>query len=428
MTAQGWMSACCSIDVQEQQLRNAVRVVQQSKRHTSATIVLTQPLLLCLQDIKQMPSCNKIGLLQLAMNCNSHATAATVAARHLLALLEPAAARKLLLTAVQRRHADAVQCMLAKSAVAEHVDAANVTAAINQLLAAHRDHTSSGQLASVLVALPAAQQLDGPAVMHLMRTAAAEHDNCVCVRHLCTLPAAQQLGSEEVLQLLQVVVAAAPGVRSCFDWSTDHLSTLPAAQQISSVDVAVLLVTAMQRVNFDSATYLCKLPGAQQLSSDQVARVLKAAVQHSKVGIATASLCKLPAAQLLSSSIVLDMMVVAGKRNDFFSTHALCQLPAAEQLPRHSVRQLMHITMDTDDGNCINELCSLPAAEQLRRRDIIKLLDNAVMCDSAHCLGCLIGLPAAQNLEREAIEGLLNDAAAYGCSRECMRHLQWLQG
>jgi hypothetical protein len=126
-----------------------------------------------------------------------------------------------------------------------------------------------------LFELPAAQQLDRQAVLHLLQASLLRGMHEV-TRLLCRLPAAQGLDRQTVLQLLQPAVQHA---ESSSMHSVAGLCSIPAAQQLTSQDVLQLLEAAVQRGSAESISPLCSLPAAQQLGREAVAELLRTAQQ-----------------------------------------------------------------------------------------------------------------------------------------------------
>lgn len=267
------------------------------------------------------------GILQLAMNSNRPAVAATAAAalQRLPSLLEPSLVRRLLVTAALRQHAEALQYLSALPGVQQHVDAATLQTMLMQLVT-HADNSSYVQLLRRFPA--AAAQLASCTVAELLK-AAVERGRCVWVQQLCKLPGARWLDSNAVVLLLKAAVER--GHCEC----TYYLCNLPAAQQLSGEAVAALLQVAVkcpadvtQWAVADCTHHLCRLPAAQQFSNEAVASLLCAAVQHNS-SASTGWLCKLPAAQQLSSSCVANLLCAAVTQQNKGMIQAVCRLPAA---------------------------------------------------------------------------------------------------
>jgi hypothetical protein len=179
-------------------------------------LLLLLHLLLCVvQANMPLPAADAAGLLQLAMNCSSTATA-EAAGRRVPHVLEPSAARRLWVTAFAREHLSVVEPMAKGSGpfapgVGPHLDALTVSAAWRLLLS-----TGSAvigrklALHHLLEQLPATQQLGVQDVAALLQTAVQSCGGYagIFVQDLCSLPAAQQLACGELLQLLQMAVAA----------------------------------------------------------------------------------------------------------------------------------------------------------------------------------------------------------------------------
>uniref|UniRef100_A0A383V733 Uncharacterized protein n=1 Tax=Tetradesmus obliquus TaxID=3088 RepID=A0A383V733_TETOB len=104
----------------------------------------------------KLPPEHTASLLQLAMNCSRPETAAA-AARRLPGALEPEFARKLLVTAATRQHAEVVQGMMQRAAVLQHVDAPTLEPVLCGMI---KDGGHAG-FVSTLCDLPAAAQFEG---------------------------------------------------------------------------------------------------------------------------------------------------------------------------------------------------------------------------------------------------------------------------
>lgn len=114
------------------------------------------------------------------MNCRKPETAAAVL-RCLPQQLEPEAARKLLLTAAVRRHADVALQALQLQSLQQHIDTAAAEAMLLHLL-------SHGECVVALCKLPAAAQLSSTAVAGLLKAAVlAPGGTAEAVFQLCSL-------------------------------------------------------------------------------------------------------------------------------------------------------------------------------------------------------------------------------------------------
>jgi hypothetical protein len=251
------------------------------------------------------------------MNCSSLSTVRTAlnhlpateaaAARRLPALLEPAVARKLLLTAVTRHATHAIDHLLQLTYMRQQLDAATLEAML---------HQPSPYFMTVryLCRLPEAAQLSVEAVSRLLLAAV---DGCntsdpyathaLTVMELCRLSAAANLSSEALFQVLQVAV-----VRSGVP---EGLYMLPAAQQLRSDQAYQLLLAAITSLDSDEPYWglpreFYQLPAVQQLSSEQVQQLLQAAVAAS---IVSTQLFQLPAAADISGEAVLELLHAALK-------------------------------------------------------------------------------------------------------------------
>jgi hypothetical protein len=420
-------------------------------------LLLLPPLLLPhLQAQVQLPAEGGAALLQLAFNCSNPQTAAA-AVGHLPVtakavaldmpdLLDPDAARRLLLTAAIRQHAEAVRTMVRLTCLSQHLEDATVLEAmLRQLL-----HCKGSVVSIEVMFLPAVDQLSSDAVLRLLDIAVA--DKAVAMspvtRMLCDLPGAEQLDCQAVLQLLQAVLKLGhdargpyflPGARQLdsqqvlqllqaavlqqSSYMMSGLCRLPAAQQLDSQVLLQLLQTAVQH-NIDMV-YLIELPAAQlndseavtqlmqsamkhgsgkldelcglaaahQLGADQTMQLLQTAVGHGTFGGYTEHLVKLQCAQALSSEHVVQLMKRACKTGCGESTHLLCSLPAAQHL---SIQQLLQVLVAavqrrsygglSDSG--VKELCKLPAAKQLSRKEVVELLQAAEQDGSFHGMNC----------------------------------------
>lgn len=248
-----------------------------------------------------LPEQRACDLLQLAVNCGSHATAAAAAAIRIPAQLEPGVACRLLLTAAVRAHPRAYVDLMSLAAVKQSIDAVTCEAMIRlSLVSDHSTPWGRTVLGMVrhffLCQPPATSKLEVDVVVGLLRKAfegESHPHNSLAVTTLCALPAAQQLGCEDVRHLLQ---AAA---RQGSTHGTAILLELPAVQQLSSHDVALLLRAALQAQNRGNVpgidlviTQLISLPAAQRLPRSTVESLL------SEVGEGS-SICISPLQQLL---------------------------------------------------------------------------------------------------------------------------------
>jgi hypothetical protein len=220
-----------------------------------------------LQERSQLPLDDLTGLLQLAMNCSNHVTAQR-AANQLPAVMQPAFARNLVVTAAARQHTTAWQRLSANQDVMQHLD----TSSMAQLLAA-------------------------------ACTAGLDE----YVQRFVALPIAQELSSSDVCEQLKAAV------QHCSVESLQLLLQLPAAQDIHSNNLHLLLLAAVQHVRQDAPARvqaLCGLPASQQLSSSQVCEALQAAAVHGGRRYLE-PLMRLSAAQAIGSTDLQPLLLAA---------------------------------------------------------------------------------------------------------------------
>jgi hypothetical protein len=252
-------------------------------------------LLLLLQSHMPLPKSDACNLLQLAMNCSSHETAATAVSR-LPALLEQGFACRLLLTAVVRKHEPLLKQSSAWLAdVFPCIDAVTLQTMLRilVLLDGHLDWVRDFVVYYKLGILPAAGKLDNPCVLELLHEP-GKGCNTPDQALLYSLLDAQQTKSGDVWQLLQA--AAKRG-----DWcATIQLLELPAVQELSSKDLVVLLHTAIKAqtgYKCGVVKQLCELPAVRSLPRSTVEDLLREAGECGHM----ASECMQPLRELLAA-------------------------------------------------------------------------------------------------------------------------------
>jgi hypothetical protein len=424
-------------------------------------------LLLYLQD-HIMSVDNAGSVLQLAMNCSTSSTAAVAASRipycadsaayRMPEILQPAVARRLLLTAATRQHTEAVCGMVALPVMQQHLDAATLEVMPRQLL-------RHDWCIRLLCQLPVAAELSTDAVTRLL-LAAYEECQYDAGRFFCELNVAQQLSSDQTEGLLHMLMQTGsrvahdisstwefwqavyrlPGAMQldssavvrllrtaiCMDDAdaSEDLVELPAAADISSADVASLLHEAFAEpadVGIAYATLdIMQIPAFQQLNSAEVAQLLHAAAQHYSDGDETreykglTSLCELAAAQELSSEQVLQPLQLVVHSD--VCTEALCKLPAMQQLSSETVAQLLQAAIVGKSERSFELLCALPAVQQLGSVAVGELLLAALSAHKYQCTKALWDLPATQQLDSGAVAQLMQ-AAVTASSIECIARI-----
>jgi hypothetical protein len=236
---------------------------------------------LCLQFRQNLQLDETMPLLQLAMNCSDADTAAAVT-RCLPEQLQPAAARKLLITAAVRKHTVVLREMRELQSVQQHIDTTTLESMLGPLV-------PYGDCIQLLCQLPAAARLRSAAVAPLLLQAVLQC-KAEAVYQLCRLPAAQQLTSEHTAKLLEACITASSlhvDGGSTFIYS--YIKELPAVAQLSSAMLLQLLHVA---VNCGSVCYvnmLCALPAARLISSQELLPLLLAALAALREAITAGS-------------------------------------------------------------------------------------------------------------------------------------------
>jgi hypothetical protein len=387
---------------------------------------------LLLQNLQDhSPAETAVAVLQLAMNCSNSATAAAAASRipllvastatDLPAILQPVVARRLLLTAATRQHAEAVACMVALPAIAEHLDAATLGVMLRQLLRHDACITK-------LCQLPVAAELSTNAVTQLLQ-AAHEEGEYGAARLFCGLDASQQLSSEQVEALLQGILTQ-PAV---YGWSRttafcEALHRLPGALQMNSSAVVRLLRTGI-RVHAEEdadnvvSKWLCELPAAADISSADVASLLREAFakpSNDVIDLITQDIMQLPSYDHLNSADVAELLHAAAEYyvdgswwQTFKGLTSLCELEAAQDLSSEQVLQPLQLTL-RQNGVGTAALCDLPAVQQLSSEAVAQLLQAAIASGCEGSVEALLDLPAVQQLSSYAVAQLLQAAIAAG--------------
>jgi hypothetical protein len=347
--------------------------------------------------------------------------------------LQPAVARKLLLTAVTRQpEAETVQRMLGLAYLQQHVDAATLEAMLQQLVSRCAWPVLAGKFeGQSLCQLPAAAELTSEAVTRLLLVAMQSSDDVV-ISELCTLPALQQLSAAAVFQLLQVSVQHSsklpdalyelPAVQhlsrkqvlqllqagATRGYIAAELLMIPAAAEISNVAMFQLLCAnsnsesafTVQLSELPPAFY--ELPAVQQLNSQQLLQLLQAAAEQGEV---PADLCMLPAATDLSTEAALELLLSGVKYTDL--PPAFYELPAVQQLSSQQLLQLLQGA--GKQGKVPAELFMPPAAAELRSEAAMELMQSGVKYTDLP--PAFYELPALQQLNNEQLLQLLRAGA-----------------
>jgi hypothetical protein len=343
-----------------------------------------------LQDLNALSAETAGTVLQLAMNCSKPSTAAAAAysiadataaaARSLPAILQPAVARRLLLTAATRQHTEAVQQMVALPLLQQHLDAATLEEMLRQLL---WDHHST----KILCQLPVAAELSTDSATELLLAAYQEYAY-KAGRALCKLDATRQLSSEQIEDLLQLLMtqpADSDGCRTWVFWQA--FFRLPGAKQLSSSAVVRLLRKAMSLRRSDVSEHLCKVPAAAEVSSADVASVLREAFAtpaDDEFDLFLKDVTQLPAFNQLIRAEVAQLLYAAAQHystahetSDNAGLTSLCDLAAAEELSSEQVLLPLQLVVHRSD-KCTEALCQLPAVEQLSSEAVAKLLQASI--------------------------------------------------
>jgi hypothetical protein len=274
-----------------------------------------------LQDILKKAAPKDLpGLLQLTMNCkrysrHSEAPTAVAARASIPEVLEPAAARRLLVTAAVRHGANITTSLAAKDSIRQHIDAATFESVITHLLAAKECYCTSAAAQADWWQLPPASELDRAAVARLLQAVVNQPVylvGCGCVpivQQLCSLPAAAEISCSSLESLL----LDAAECRTCE--CVAPLFGLPAAKEIRTSVIVKLLFSAAQRgCCHKLGKALLRLPGVALLCSDTVVQLLRTAVQQKDAEDAAADveyLKGLPAARRVSSSDITQLVTLA---------------------------------------------------------------------------------------------------------------------
>jgi hypothetical protein len=337
------------------------------------------------------------------MNCSNPGTAEAAAYR-IPDQIEPAAARKLLLTAAARQHTAAVQHMIGLPVLQQHVDADTLEATLTLLL---------GSLATMqqLCVLPAAGQLSSEAVVRLLRIAIPMR-SFLAIEQLCSLAGAQQLSSLQIAGLLGAFAQGGNNAPAVV-WCLAPILQLPAVAAPSS-DACVEFLEAVvkqepsslntlgSRGSHTHATIamvgrLLTLPAAAELSNSQVAQLLTAAAVNGSSACLSCMLRMAPTAMIagrLSSEMLSQVLQQAVERGSEPCSMLLCELPAAQQLSCESMEGLLAAAIASKSLLCTWKLCLLPAAQQLSCEALVRLLVAAKQSGAA-CAGALRMLPTA---------------------------------
>jgi hypothetical protein len=385
------------------------------------------------------------------------------------AQLEPAAAHRLLATALKRQHADAALHMLQCKPIGQHVES-SVRLKLNMLVALLVDQLhllgreqqqamlvvvrqSSMELVGkfmqismwrnkptftrMVCRLPAAQRFSSSFVTQMLQ-AAVQHKAAECAAALCALPQLRSISADVLEPLLQSAVAGKNMELA------QHLAGLPAAAHIcfsSEMMVQMLQAAVTQGGNRNSVSFverLCRRTAASELSSNQVEQLLCAAVEQGKGNDwCTAPLCDLPGAKQLSSEAVARLLQAAVQHScGFKCVRLLCHLPGARSLSSAAVAELLQAAVGQQNLPCTKHMCQLPAARRFSSAAVLQLLQAAVQHSGEHagassrgevnaqefvssdgCIAHLCKLPAAEQLGCDELMRLVEVAEGQRCTK-----------
>jgi hypothetical protein len=310
---------------------------------------------------------------------------AAAAARRLPALLEPAVARKLLLTVAPRYWILPLNRLLKLAYIRQHLDAAMLKALLHRALPEYPP-------VAALCQLPEAAQLSDGAVVDLLLAAlnnlfipgAVDYQS---INELCKLPAAASISGDALFQVLQVAV-----VRSSCPWA---LYKLPAAQQLRSDQAYQLLLSAItcldeMRVYYDLPEAFYQLPATQKLSSEQLLQLLQAAIAAGKV---PTQLFDLPAAADISGKAVHELLRAALRQRGYMRRciAEILRLPGVGQVTPEAEYALLRTAYECSVKTLCSEFdlasgmpwqikerlmmlcCALPAGKQLSLQQLLFL-------------------------------------------------------
>jgi hypothetical protein len=376
------------------------------------------------------------------------------------------AARKLLLTAAARLHADELQYMVSLPYFEQRMEPPTVAAMLQQLMTAmaammtskrdvhhaERAAPSPAMIMQLVCRLPAAAELSADTVVQLLLQAVQQRLP-QAVRKLAVLVWEQNLLSCEqlvgVLESSLSIVMHDMGIQHSgqrHDHCLRVLCELAEAMELSSAGLLQLLFKAVELEPIYSKSIpsntahmcvgvLCEVPAAQQIHSDALAGLMQAAVKH-KSDRAMFRLIHLPAAGHLTCEDVHSLFDAAISSGSDSCMEALVWLPAAQHTTSQQLLQLLEGAATSKCGNCqlqcecMVPLCSrdslwdgLPTAESLNNKQVLHMLEAALASGHFECLGRVRQLPPKPSMEELEHEV---EAVAALCDHGCIRALDQL--
>lgn len=166
-----------------------------------------------LQDTSRLSVKDAADLLQIAVNCSSQDTATALfesmarSQRTLdFKLLEPAAVRRILVTAALRQHASVIETLAMQAGVEQIVDPATFEAVLSHLMTQRHEDVCAWLLDTCATA---AATLSSDAVARLILQALESGPKCQqhgsLVLKLICMPAAAQMSSSDMARIIQSI-------------------------------------------------------------------------------------------------------------------------------------------------------------------------------------------------------------------------------
>jgi hypothetical protein len=359
-------------------------------------------------------------------------------------------------SAVQLRNHVVVQVLL-KLPAAAALPASSMEALIASLMQRTRRGRLLGEFdtypdARTLQALcecTAAQQLQPQAVLRLALPALQQMLHFMVLELMTWLPAAQQLDGPAVQQLLETLVDS----YEVPDHNELDVNPRPVQWQLRTYELLenLLDLPGAQQLQLHEVTERVLLPAVQTCASDLVARIciriqldvtsleklLHAALQQGDLVAAVARCDDAPAAAQQLSACSIQSLLEAVLRRKFERRVQMLQnltgappywnitarqgvaqkllaLPAAQQLPAAAVAALLEAAVEWLLEPVVQQLCALPAAKELDQLQLLKLTQRAtqlLMDQAVNMLANTLGShPAAAQISAEQVAEVLADA------------------
>lgn len=376
-----------------------------------------------------------VNTLQVALDCEESA-AADSAIQLIPQLDQKAVYLDLLLTAIERKHKEPVQCLLRQPLLQQlnvkqilRVLRTTVCVATSGRTQPWAYPTLDTAVIRELDQLPAAYKLTASNVVQVIHTALNRGAEQVAVYMCRIMRAVKHISVADLAKLLQVAAAGT------YPAATHQLSQLPAAKDVSSAVVTDLLTAAcnasmtadahsatpyhfsqQQADKNDVIQTLCELKAVAHITEKQLLQLAKAAIASGNGAFDVLYRTLQPMYEMFSESTaqsssllqeLIEFQQQCNKQDTVTLVH-LFQLPAAKGIPGLVISAYIRTAVLQRSSSMVQSLCESPAKEMLEASDVALLLKDAIVKsdNDSIMLAALCGLPAASNVSASAVTEL----------------------